>query len=320
MPTPADTAGTRLDPEGLAAQACLSPSRAIKMASETCRLPEAYRQHLLIRDLLVAHSKHIVLAGLPCPPFLKRAFLQFPVYITGCDKGPGLQALEGELVVAGVFVRLYNEQADFPIPDPPAFCKSLVAFINMESKALPSSPAMSRTSSGRLRPKSPGPPERGDASVVAKGIGKASWKEDAQTMRRRHLVEALLAFQNVLEAHQRLAALMASRSALAPLLNCIEPACRCTPLPWQWGLITHGHLIAWFIGLQEISRYVPTVPGPPQDMPMTGQLQVCPGPTSALYSAGLHQRFSALTMGSAHMKHCIAKEVYAHYLWPAEAP
>ncbi|KAK9868448.1 hypothetical protein WJX84_004951 [Apatococcus fuscideae] len=136
------------------------------------------------------------------------------------------KALEGELVVAGVFVRLYNEQADFPIPDPPAFCKSLVAFINMESKALPSSPAMSRTSSGRLRPKSPGPPERGDASVVAKGIGKASWKEDAQTMRRRHLVEALLAFQNVLEAHQRLAALMASRSALAPLLNCIEPACR----------------------------------------------------------------------------------------------
>ncbi len=29
------------------------------------------------------------------------------------------QALEGELVVAGVFVRLYNEQRDFPIPDPP---------------------------------------------------------------------------------------------------------------------------------------------------------------------------------------------------------
>lgn len=59
--------------------------------------------------------------------------------------------------------------------------------------------------------------------------GKAGWKEDAQAMRRRHLVEALTAFQNVLEAHQRLAALMASRSALAPLLNCIEPACRSVP-------------------------------------------------------------------------------------------
>ena len=45
-------------------------------------------------------------------------------------------------------------------------------------------------------------------------------------MGRRHLVEALLAFQNVLEAYQRLASLMASRTALVPFLNCIEPACR----------------------------------------------------------------------------------------------
>ena len=56
--------------------------------------------------------------------------------------------------------------------------------------------------------------------------GKSAWKEDAHAMRRRHLVEALSAFHNVLEAHQRLAALMASRSALAPLLNCVEPSCR----------------------------------------------------------------------------------------------
>jgi hypothetical protein len=32
-------------------------------------------------------------------------------------------ALDGELVVAGVFVRLYNEQPAFAIADPSAFCK-----------------------------------------------------------------------------------------------------------------------------------------------------------------------------------------------------
>ena len=32
-------------------------------------------------------------------------------------------ALGKELVVAGVFVRVYNEQPNFPVADPAAFCK-----------------------------------------------------------------------------------------------------------------------------------------------------------------------------------------------------
>ena len=35
------------------------------------------------------------------------------------------EALQGELVVAGVFVRIFNEQPDFAVQDPAAFCKVL---------------------------------------------------------------------------------------------------------------------------------------------------------------------------------------------------
>ena len=43
-------------------------------------------------------------------------------------------ALGQELVVAGVFVRVYNEQPNFPVTDPAAFCKGLVTFLHAHMK------------------------------------------------------------------------------------------------------------------------------------------------------------------------------------------
>lgn len=43
-------------------------------------------------------------------------------------------ALGQELVVAGVFVRVYNEQPNFPVADPATFCKGLVTFIHAHMK------------------------------------------------------------------------------------------------------------------------------------------------------------------------------------------
>ena len=45
--------------------------------------------------------------------------------------------------------------------------------------------------------------------------------------RRRHLAAALQALQHAIEGHPRLAMLMASRPALAPLLEVVERPCRC---------------------------------------------------------------------------------------------
>lgn len=41
--------------------------------------------------------------------------------------------MQGELVVAGVFVRVYNEQPTFPVTDPPAFCKGLVSYLHVQT-------------------------------------------------------------------------------------------------------------------------------------------------------------------------------------------
>ena len=43
-------------------------------------------------------------------------------------------SLGQELVVAGVFVRVYNEQPNFPVADPAAFCKGLVTYIHNHMK------------------------------------------------------------------------------------------------------------------------------------------------------------------------------------------
>ncbi len=43
-------------------------------------------------------------------------------------------ALGKELAVAGVFVRVFNEQPNFPVADPAAFCKGLVTFIHTHMK------------------------------------------------------------------------------------------------------------------------------------------------------------------------------------------
>ena len=43
---------------------------------------------------------------------------------------------------------------------------------------------------------------------------------------RGNVLQALQALSNILQGVPKLTALMASRSALTPLLNCIEPICR----------------------------------------------------------------------------------------------
>ncbi|KAK9822709.1 hypothetical protein WJX81_005943 [Elliptochloris bilobata] len=116
------------------------------------------------------------------------------------------KALEGELVVAGVFVRVFNEQPAAALADPAAFCRGLVTYVH--AQAAPAAFAQAAA----------------DSAAAARSGNKAG--AEAAARRRAHLVAALTALRGVVEAHARLAALFASRSALQPLLNCIEPACQ----------------------------------------------------------------------------------------------
>ena len=63
--------------------------------------------------------------------------------------------------------------------------------------------------------------EEEDEAAAAAAVAAA-----AARLQRTHLQEALAALQRVFDVHAKLATLMASRSALAPLLACIAPVCR----------------------------------------------------------------------------------------------
>ena len=43
--------------------------------------------------------------------------------------------MQGELVVAGVFVRVYNEQPTFAVSDAPSFCKGLVSYLHVQTQS-----------------------------------------------------------------------------------------------------------------------------------------------------------------------------------------
>ncbi|KAK9915634.1 hypothetical protein WJX75_001835 [Coccomyxa subellipsoidea] len=120
-------------------------------------------------------------------------------------QGFRFEALQGELVVANVFVRVYNEQPTFPVSDAASFCKGLVSYLHTQVQ-----------SSWFKDASSAAPAAQGDLDEAAETLKRE----------RAHMSEAVLALRNILEAQPRLSALMASQSALSPILNCIEPICR----------------------------------------------------------------------------------------------
>lgn len=120
-------------------------------------------------------------------------------------------SLRGELVVAGVFIRVYNQQPAFPLSDPAALCKGLVTFLHSahQQKAA------------------------GGAGGGAKGADGDSEAAAQQAQQAQHVLQALAALRHVLEAAPRLLGLLSTRQALEPLLDCIQPACslgHCGPL------------------------------------------------------------------------------------------
>ena len=97
-------------------------------------------------------------------------------------------ALAGELVVAGVYVRLFVADPAFPLGDPASLVRGLVTFIHAARK---------------------------------EGGGGGAGSGDSATA-ARHLCEALAGLRCALEAAPRAAAVMAARPALAPLVATVE--------------------------------------------------------------------------------------------------
>lgn len=159
-------------------------------------------------------------------------------------------ALGKELVIAGVFVGVYNQQPNFPIADPAAFCRGLVTFVHSRMKPevyYPSltskqhtpahnsttAPAMHEQKSqvqGELSGQSTMPQQ--DAQQQYNSV-QQGMKPEKEQRDRQEVVQALQALTHIMQAVPKLTALMASRPAITPLLNCLEPICRSA------GLLTH---------------------------------------------------------------------------------
>lgn len=96
------------------------------------------------------------------------------------------KAIQGELVIAGVFVRVYNEQPSFSLADPNSFCKGLVTYLHSQERQAP-----------------PG------------SEGKRN---------EEHILAAVTALQHVLEAAPRLLGLLATKQAQEPIIASLSPA------------------------------------------------------------------------------------------------
>jgi len=99
-------------------------------------------------------------------------------------------SLRGELFIAQVFVRVYNEHPEYKLAEPAAFAKGLLNYMVGALREI-------RANAG---------PE--SAAVVTK--------------KRLHLLACLRALRNLLTSSPQLAALMAGRSQLSPLLACLQ--------------------------------------------------------------------------------------------------
>eukprot|EP00210_Caulerpa_lentillifera_P007523 g7188.t1 len=118
------------------------------------------------------------------------------------------KALDGELQISGVYVRIYNKQPLFRLTDPVEFCKGLVKFIH---NTILNSDQFTEESTSQI--------------PVQRDPEDHWWSLALPQLHRRHLQESLIALQNLFENVPKMMGLVASASALTPLQTCLEPAC-----------------------------------------------------------------------------------------------
>lgn len=112
-------------------------------------------------------------------------------------------ALRGELVVGGVYVSEFLKHPGEPLSDPAALCRGLVMRVYEEQqaqRALPAQPSAAEQQQGRS-------------------------EAEAARLQRCHHAQCLAALCALLEAAPRLLGVLASRPAIDPLVNCLQPTC-----------------------------------------------------------------------------------------------
>ncbi|CAK9172281.1 unnamed protein product [Ilex paraguariensis] len=137
-------------------------------------------------------------------------------------------ALSKELYVGNVYLRVYNDQPDFEISEPEAFCVALVDFISClvhnqcatvsdlrnSVLSLEASELQSATSNGSSNEQ-----HNADDSS-ASSDGKVMAKEDIELV--KNLQFGLTSLQNLLTSHPNLASVFSAKEKLLPLFECFS--------------------------------------------------------------------------------------------------
>ncbi|KAK1282702.1 hypothetical protein QJS10_CPB22g00984 [Acorus calamus] len=141
------------------------------------------------------------------------------------------EALSKELHVGNVYLRVYNDQPEFDISEPEAFCVALIEFISelvhnqtftysdVQNNIDPSVSSLKSLESESDTLDQPINEDKMDASVPDPG-NEAPSKEEAKLIKKLQM--GLTSLQNLLTSIPSLAAIFSTREQLVPLFECFS--------------------------------------------------------------------------------------------------
>ncbi|XP_044464758.1 dnaJ homolog subfamily C GRV2-like isoform X2 [Mangifera indica] len=142
------------------------------------------------------------------------------------------KALSKELYVGNVYLRVYNDQPDFEISEPEAFCVALIDFISFLVHDQCATEPVVQNNLGNDSSSSEAsdlPNDAVDSSVneqhvsddsLAVSDGKTTDKEDTQLI--KNLQFGLISLKNILTSNPNLASIFSTKEKLLPLFECFS--------------------------------------------------------------------------------------------------
>ncbi|KAK1550399.1 hypothetical protein Q3G72_018388 [Acer saccharum] len=139
-------------------------------------------------------------------------------------------ALSMELYVGNVYLRVYNDQPDFEISEPEAFCIALIDFVSflVQSQCATDSGGQNKLNlEGSSYKTDEIPSDATDLSVNGQHVpddsasdGKVTLKEDSPLI--KNLQFGLTSLQNILTSNPNLASIFSTKERLLPLFECFS--------------------------------------------------------------------------------------------------
>ncbi|XVE98225.1 hypothetical protein REPUB_Repub03eG0087400 [Reevesia pubescens] len=141
------------------------------------------------------------------------------------------EALSKELFVGNVYLRVYNDQPDFEISEPEAFCVALIDFIAslVHNQGSVDSDVQEKLNISDSSPESEHQSDTAGASVDEQkvpddslAVSNKKVKDKEENVLIKNLQFGLTSLQNLLTTHPNLASIFSTKEKLLPLFECFS--------------------------------------------------------------------------------------------------